>query len=186
MRRCAASASVSVAALPLSCCCVRAACLYLLQVLQVFAKLLHLTWLNIPLSTYYIPEVPVATASGRWSQAIPMSSRIARRCPLNVLRLVDAVALAVAVAGHSFLWSQWVIPVSALVVCSTLTCRINVSGYNVVVCCTARNVRYFLRQVNKNSTNARYLWWNFDLILISIDGAFNAILAIRLTMKPTT
>lgn len=114
-----------------------------------------------------------------------MSSRIARRCPLNVLRLVDAVALAVAVAGHSFLWSQWVIPVSALVVCSTLTCRINVSGYNVVVCCTARNVRYFLQQVNKNSTNARYLWWNFDLVLISIDGAFNAILAIRLTMKTT-
>lgn len=61
-----------------------------------------------------------------------MSSRIAR-CPLNVLRLVDAVTLAVAEAGHSFLRSQWAIPVSALVVCSTLTCRINVSGFNVAL-----------------------------------------------------
>lgn len=168
--------------LPLSlpCCCVCAACLYLLQV-RVFAKLLHLTWLNIPLSTYYTRGTSRELRRDRirtQSKPIPMSSHSAR-CPPNVLRIVSQLLhlLQQDIAGHSFLRSQWAIPVSALV-CSTLTCRINVSGYNVVVCCTARRAVFVIFNKCKNSTNARYLWWHWAHVLISINGAFCATHAI--------
>lgn len=96
----------------------------------------------------YQREVPVpvascvATASGR--KANPFQCPVQSQRPLPSKRPSACLtAAALAVDGHSFLRSQWAIPVSALV-CSTLTCRINVSGHNVVFVAHSAQCTLFL------------------------------------------
>lgn len=137
--------------LPLACCCVCAQLVCICICCKYEYSQNYYTWHDwIYRWVHTIPERGTSRELRRdrirtQSKPIPMSSQSERPLPSkrpSACLTAAAAAIALAIAGHSFLRSQWAIPVSALV-CSTLTCRINVSGHNVVFV-----VRYF-QQVQK-------------------------------------